>query len=697
MAEEDTTPESVQKWAGAPSASNGLGGSSSKTDDKAYDPSKKPTPFTEVGASGLAQYGGFVREEFLPALQGDNARKVFREMYDNDPIVGAVVFAIQMLIRKVEWRVEPAEAATVEEIVEERFQERQAAANEQKQAQQQRLLDQQSGLAGNSSSPRSAGPGGKPGVPQPPQMGRSGLASPSSSPLGIHEPITPKPAVGASQGGGGSPYTPPTQPGANSPLPTNTNQPSLTGVPDTDGTSPVNNPGTNPGGGPAQAAALAGNFGTGSEPQADDKNKGGTNVQKGIVSRLFGGVGFRKAGGSSGGGGGSIGGIDGDGVTDTPIDPETGEPMEFAIGSGPTDLTPAARKAEELAVFVETCFHDMADSWADSLAQIVTMIVFGFAYHEVIYKKRNGPNPDFPSQGSKFADGRIGWQNLAGRAQETLFRWEFDDNGNILGFWQLAPPKFQLRYIPLSKALLFRTTAYKNNPEGRSVFRSAYRPWFFKKRIEEYEAIGVERSLAGMPIAYVPYQMMTAGATPEERATVEEIKKIVRNVRRNEQGGIVFPMAYEPDTNNKLYDFALLGGEGERTVDTDKIITRYEQRIAMTALADVLLLGHDSVGARSLGETKVDLFTAALEGWLDGIADTINTGGIPRLMQINGEDPAMCPKLTHGKMATISLEELGAIITALAGAGADLFPDTQLEDAVREKAGLPAKAASQDL
>ena len=313
------------------------------------------------------------------------------------------------------------------------------------------------------------------------------------------------------------------------------------------------------------------------------------------------------------------------------------------------------------------------------------------------FRKRNGPNPDYPEQGSRFADGRIGWANFAGRAQETRHRWEFDDTGHIMGMWQLAPPKFQLRYIPLQKALLFRTTAYKNNPEGRSCFRSAYRPWFFKKRIEEYEAIGVERDLAGLPVAYVPYQMMTASATAEEQAALNEIKKIVRNLRRNEQEGVVFPNAFDPDTKQKLYELTLLASPSRRQFDTNVIIQRYAQQIAMTALADVILLGHEAVGARSLGETKVDLFTAALEAFLDVICDEINTSAIPRLMQINGEDPAMCPVLTHGSLDTIELSDVAAMVTAMAGAGADLFPDTQLEDFLREEAGMPPKAASQDL
>lgn len=697
------------KWAGQPSAGGGLGGSTSTptSQDDAYDPSKKPGTFTEIGASGLAQYGGFVRDEFLPQLQGDNALHVYREMYDNDPVVGSLVFAIQMLCRQVEWRVEPPEASSVEDIVQERIEERVQARQAMQQAQQAQMMQAQAGLAGNAAagSPRGAGPGGKPGAAPPPHMPTSSLAGGAATPSGMHQPAGGSPTSNPQQGA-----TPPGAPGPNArderTLP-GSNSPDVTGIPDQEGSDPVNNPGTNPGGGPAQAAALAGNPGLGSGMKPDEGKKAKltsestadqqiANSRDGVSTRIrkFLGLPLNKAGA-----GAMVGGINMDDPAVDPQDPETNEDMEWPQGEGPMDITPEARKQEELAVFIETCMHDLNQSWSDVLAQIITMIVFGWAYHEIVYKKRNGPNPDYPEQGSRFADGRIGWAKLAGRAQETRHRWEFDETGSIIGMWQLSPPKWKLRYIPLSKALLFRTTTYKNNPEGRSCLRSAYRPWYFKKRVEEYEAIGVERNLGGLPVIGVPAQMMSNFATDDEKATLTEIKKIARNLKVNEQMGVVFPIAYD-ENGKELFTIKLLSTEGggtSKVMDTDKIITRYEQRMAMTSLADFILLGHDAVGARSLGETKADLFTTALEAWLQVIADVFNTYAIPRLMQMNGEDPAQSPKLTFGKMETISLEELGALITAMSGAGFDLFSDPQLEDYLREKGGMPPKASSEDL
>ncbi|WP_155274431.1 hypothetical protein [Piscirickettsia salmonis] len=45
---------------------------------------------------------------------------------------------------------------------------------------------------------------------------------------------------------------------------------------------------------------------------------------------------------------------------------------------------------------------------------------------------------------------------------------------------------------------MFRTTSRKGNPEGRSILRNAYQPWYYKKNLESIESIGIERNLVGL-------------------------------------------------------------------------------------------------------------------------------------------------------------------------------------------------------
>jgi len=157
------------------------------------------------------------------------------------------------------------------------------------------------------------------------------------------------------------------------------------------------------------------------------------------------------------------------------------------------------------------------------------------------------------------------------------------------------------------------------------------------------------------------------------------LKKIVQPVRRDEQEGIVMPWWAK---------FTLVSTGSRRSFDTNAIIARYDQRIAMSMMADFIMLGHESVGSFALGASKVDLFMAAVESWVRLIAETFNSHAIPRLIALNGLDTARCPSLTYGQVNAIDLNELGGYLANLTSAQL-LTPDNNLEEYLREIAGLP--------
>lgn len=343
----------------------------------------------------------------------------------------------------------------------------------------------------------------------------------------------------------------------------------------------------------------------------------------------------------------------------------------------------------EAAEFLDSCRDDMSMTWIDTINEALSMLEFGYAPTEIVYKRRCGDVLD-PSMRSKHSDGRIGWRKLPIRSQDTIYRWQFDDHGGIQGVEQLAPPHYYHVTIPVEKLLLFRADTTKNNPESRSILRAAYRPWYFKKNIENIEAIGIERDLAGLPMAGVPPELLSASATPQQKAQLNYIKEIVTNVRRDEQAGIVFPMAY--DVNGKeLYKFSLLSTGGTRQIDTDKIVQRYDQAIARVVLADFLLLGHNNVGSFALASSKTDLFATAIGAFLDIITEVFNRYAVPRLFALNDFKITDYPKIVHGDIESVDLKELGDYITKLAGAGYPLFPsvDGKLEQWLMKVAHMP--------
>lgn len=355
-------------------------------------------------------------------------------------------------------------------------------------------------------------------------------------------------------------------------------------------------------------------------------------------------------------------------------------------------IDPAEETADayEVAEFVESCMTDMSFSWNDTLSSILSFLTYGWSYCELVYKVRGGLDTDDPKRRSEYDDGKIAWRQIALRPQDSLFRWEFDEDGGIAGMWQTAPPDWVPVFIPIQKALLFRTRSFKNNPEGRSVLRNAYRSWFMKKRIEEIEAIGIERDLAGLPIAWVPPTMLSDTATPEERAALGAIKDIVSSIKRDEQEGIVFPLAFD-ERGNRRYDLTLLSTGGRRQFETDAIVSRYDQRIAMTVLADFILLGHENVGSFALGSAKVDMFSVALGAWLDEIASVLNRYALPRLMELNNIDQQLQPVLSHEDVKRVDLADVAAYVQALTGSGMPLFPDSNLEEHLRGLANFPER------
>jgi len=342
---------------------------------------------------------------------------------------------------------------------------------------------------------------------------------------------------------------------------------------------------------------------------------------------------------------------------------------------------------KKVAEFVESCLYDMSDSWDTTLSNILTFLPYGYAYCEIVYKRRNGPDQEEPSKRSQFKDGKIGWRKIALRAQETTWEWMLDPKGGIQGLQQSDPSVGPLVPIPIEKALLFRASSARNNPEGRSILRNAYRAWRFKKTIEEIEAIGMERDLAGMPVIYVPPSMLSSTATSAEVAARTALENLVRGIKRNENEGVLFPLAYDSE-GREMYRLQLINAGGNRQFNTDQIISRYDQRISMTVLADFILLGHENVGSFALGSSKIDLFTTAIGQIADSIAETFNQHGIPRLLKLNGMNTARLPELTFGEITHVDLALLADFIQK-AGASGALQIDKGLDEYLRLVAGLP--------
>ena len=360
-------------------------------------------------------------------------------------------------------------------------------------------------------------------------------------------------------------------------------------------------------------------------------------------------------------------------------------------------------EAEEAKLFVEQCFEDMAGTVDDFLAEVLTFLPFGFSVFEVVYKIRGGRNTSDPTRYSQFDDGRYGIQKLAPRAQWTIDRFLTDANGAITGVRQTALTlKMGSVEIPIEKLLHFRTSTINNDPSGRSILRNAFTSYHYASHIQMIEAIAVEREMNGIPVGRIPSEYLADSATAAQQGFTNAFKKILRDVKFNDQGFILIPSdVYENDDGSKtsipMVQFDLVTAKGTRAIPTGDVILRHQQNIARSVLADFLMLGSGDKGSFALSKSKTDLFLAAAAGYTEAIASVLNRQLLIRLWELNGFDPELMPSISFGDIAPVDLAELGAFVRDIAGAGMPLFPDDDTENTIRRAAGFPEKTMDPDL
>lgn len=365
------------------------------------------------------------------------------------------------------------------------------------------------------------------------------------------------------------------------------------------------------------------------------------------------------------------------------------------------DVVPANDSPEALreAEFLRSCMDDMDAPWQDFISDVLSFLPYGYSLHETVYKVRVGPQETNPRYRSNATDHRIGWRALALRAQSTIDRWEIDPvSGEILGAYQCPPNGFGSGggevFLPMERCVLFRTRPYKNNPEGRSILRNAYRAWYLKKKLEEIEAIGLARDLNGLVVMQVPPQIMSPNASAAHRATRAAMEDSVSRIHRDELEGLVIPSEMEPGESSIAtgYKLTLLSTSGGKQVSADPIVRRYDARIAMSMAAEFLILGTEKQGSFALGAEKSANFLRSLYWYGNTVAATLNKTAVKRLYDANGVPLEHRASIQPGELESPDLLGMAQFLTAAAGNGL-LHPTPAVEERIREIGGLPEETS----
>lgn len=342
----------------------------------------------------------------------------------------------------------------------------------------------------------------------------------------------------------------------------------------------------------------------------------------------------------------------------------------------------------EYAEFVQEVLSDMDHSLDDHISQALSYLTFGFASFEVVYKRRRENNSCYP-------DGKMGVKKLASRAQWTINKFEVDeDTGDLLYVQQMLGKPGYNGYIPKNKLVHYTTTTVNGDWTGRSVLRNAYKSYYYLSKIQEYEAIAVEREMHGIPVGRIPSEYLSPDASDDQKLLLRQFTAGLTDLKNNEQGAIVIASDVYvnedgKNTNTPLMSVELLSASGSRSIDMNEIITRYQNNIARTLMAEFLMLGGGN-GSYALSKTKGDMFLRSLESYLHNMYDQLQRQLLPRLFELNGYDKKFMPKITPKDVAPYDLKEIASFLRNINGAGVDIAShDETLDFLFNDAAEIP--------
>lgn len=357
---------------------------------------------------------------------------------------------------------------------------------------------------------------------------------------------------------------------------------------------------------------------------------------------------------------------------------------------------PSDPEAKRYADFADQCLVDMTHSFSDHVDEASTMIPLGFAPCEIVLKQRTADN-------SRFPDGFYGFDKLPLRDQHSVTEFTYTDprSRELKGMVQHAEGAAE---IPIWKLLHYRTNKRLNNPYGRSLLIPAYRPWYLKRRIQDSEAVGIDRELAGMPTFSVPISDIKASQktdrdgkpTKEAMEAIARIQgaiKAVRDMRFNEAGGLVIPSDPFKDADGKpgqirQYEFKLITGAGQRAIDARTAAKDYDRSIARALLFQFLHLGDRSGGSYALSDNQSDLALRSLRAITIKIRDEYQLKALPFLWFVNNFPLRYMPRLEPSPIAEDGIEQIGLFLQRIADAEPIYAERPDVLEAVLNRAGL---------
>lgn len=338
---------------------------------------------------------------------------------------------------------------------------------------------------------------------------------------------------------------------------------------------------------------------------------------------------------------------------------------------------------------IETAIEDIQGGMKKVMGDALTMLPFGWAVMEKVFKISRG-NHKSKLFKSKFDDGMIRWRKFGIRAQESLLRWDLDEQGEVRAMIQQSPSDLKTRRLPREKFLHIRLLSRKDDPEGRKLLRPVYTSYYFQKQMQFTEAVGVWRNIAGFPKITLPIDYMTAEPGSDKKAAHDKYLEMGKKVAADEYTCVLMPAEKDREGKDTGFTFGLISTSGKNIAATDPIIKRYASWVSIALSSQLLLLGQDGAGSLSLADNQTKLLGFVIAAIVDSVLDPLNEDAVPELCELNGIAMKYAPKIMRGDIESDDLAKLGGFLAQMSSAGL-ITPDDKLEDHVREVAGVPQK------
>jgi hypothetical protein len=323
-------------------------------------------------------------------------------------------------------------------------------------------------------------------------------------------------------------------------------------------------------------------------------------------------------------------------------------------------------------------FEDMSTTFNSFVLNSVTMAEYGFALSEIVLKKRNGKT-DNAMTSSLYDDGLFGIAKLAPRWQNSITKWDIDNNGNIENVYQKGDFANDIK-IPYKKVLHFVMNGYNGNPEGESVLRGTFSSYYNKKNIERIQRETFERGFSGILDIQVPPRYLSKKILSNEALEVRKnLEAFMKNVKQGKEAGIIRPFS-------KDFVIELIQGKTGTGLDPDKMIDRYNTEIVLCLLSDSFM-GKSKVYQGASGEqTKTKLYKSFIGIILDEIKEQVNKKLIPMLFEVNNLDAELMPYLDYGNLDDLDLQAVSWFIQSVAKtAGPLITPTYELNNYLLDK------------